>query len=48
MAKVAKGFVEHTSVPKKTSQATKKNKCKMSSMNKAKKRSLKFNRGQGK
>lgn len=47
MAKVAKGFVEHISVPKKTSQASKKNKCKMSSMNKAKKRNLKFYKGQG-
>ena len=48
MAKLAKGFVEHISAPKKTSQAGKKSKCKMSSMNKHKKRSLKFKVGQGK
>jgi hypothetical protein len=48
MAKLAKGFVEHVQVPKKTSQAGKKSKCKMSSMNKHKKRSLKFKVGQGK
>ena len=48
MAKLAKSFVAHQSVPKKTSQASKKGKCKMSSMNKHKKRSLKFYNGQGK
>jgi len=47
MAKLAKNFVAHLSIPKKTSQANKKNKCKMSSMNKSKKRSLKFYKGQG-
>ena len=41
MAKLAKSFVAHQSIPKKTSQASKKRKCKMSSMNKHKKRSLK-------
>ena len=48
MAKLAKSFVAHQSVPKKTSQAPRKRKCKMSSMNKHKKRSLKFYNGQGK
>jgi len=48
MAKMAKNFVAHQSIPKKTSQASKKRKCKMSSMNKHKKRSLKFYAGQGK
>jgi len=47
MAKMAKNFVAHQSIPKKTSQASKKRKCKMSSMNKHKKRSLKFYNGQG-
>ena len=47
MAKLAKNFIAHEPTPKKTSQAGKKNKCKMSSMNKSKKRSLKFNAGQG-
>ena len=48
MAKLAKNFIAHEPTPKKTSQAGKKNKCKMSSMNKSKKRSLKFKVGQGK
>jgi len=47
MAKIAKNFVAHQSIPKKTSQATKKRKCKMSSMNSHKKRNRKFNNGQG-
>jgi hypothetical protein len=48
MAKIAKNFVAHQRTPKKTSQSSKKRSCKMSSMNKSKKRNLKFNRGQGK
>ena len=48
MAKLAKSYVAHISIPKKTSQASKKRACKLSSMNKSKKRSLKFYRGQGK
>jgi len=48
MAKLAKSFVAHQRIAKKTSQASKKRKCKMSSMNKHKKRSLKFYNGQGK
>ena len=47
MAKLAKNHIAHEPTPKKTSQAGKKSKCKMSSMNKSKKRSLKFNVGQG-
>ena len=47
MAKLAKSYVRHIRTPKKTSQAQKKKKCKMSSMNKHKKRSHKFYRGQG-
>ena len=47
MAKLAKSYVAHIPMPNKTSQANKKNKCKMSSMNKSKKRSLKFYKGQG-
>ena len=47
MAKMAKNYVVHQSIPKKTSQASKKRKCKMSSMNKHKKRSKKFYNGQG-
>ena len=47
MAKMAKNYVAHQSIPKKTSQASKKRKCKMSSMNKHKKRSFKAYRGQG-
>ena len=42
MAKMAKNYVAHQSIPKKTSQASKKRKCKMSSMNKHKKRSYKI------
>ncbi len=38
----------HVSIPKKTSQSGTKARCKMSSMNKSKKRSHKFYRGQGK
>ena len=48
MAKLAKTYVRHVPTPKKTSQAQKRKKCKMSSMNKSKKRSLKFYKGQGK
>jgi hypothetical protein len=48
MAKLAKSYIAHISTPKKTSQAGKKSKCKLSSMNKSKKRSLKFKVGQGK
>ena len=47
-AKLSKTFVAHVSMPKKTSQSGKKRSCKMSSMNKSKKRSLKFYKGQGK
>ena len=47
MAKLAKNYVAHERTPKKTSQAGKGNKCKLSSMNKSKKRSLKFKVGQG-
>lgn len=46
--KLHKNFVAHESQPKKTSQAGTKSRCKMSSMNKNKKRSHKFYRGQGK
>lgn len=48
MAKLSKTFVAHERMPKKTSQSGKKRSCKMSSMNKSKKRSLKFYKGQGK
>ena len=47
MAKLAKSYIRHVRTPKKTSQAQKRSKCKMSSMNKHKKRSHKFNVGQG-
>ena len=47
MAKLAKSYVAHIPTPKKTSQAPRKRKCKLSSMNKSKKRSLKFYKGQG-
>ena len=47
MAKLAKSYVAHISIPKKTSQSSKKRSCKMSSMNKHKKRSKKFYNGQG-
>ena len=47
MAKLAKNFVAHERMPKKTSQGTSK-KVKKSSMNKSKKRSFKIYRGQGK
>jgi hypothetical protein len=47
MAKVNKNHVRHEKMPKKTSSAQKRSKCKMSSMNKHKKRSHKFNVGQG-
>jgi|TARA_B100000925_G_scaffold291903_1_gene282330 hypothetical protein len=46
--KLGKYFTPHESTPKKTSQSGKKKSCKMASMNKSKKRSLKFYRGQGK
>jgi len=45
--KLHKTFVAHESTPKKTSIANKKGRCKMSSMNKHKKRSHKFYKGQG-
>ena len=47
MAKLAKNYVAHQSIPKKDFSIVKKRKCKMSSMNKHKKRSLKFYNGQG-
>ena len=47
MAKLSKTYVAHVSIPKKTSQSSKKRRCKMSSMNKHKKRSKKFYNGQG-
>ena len=47
MGKLAKNYVAHISIPKKTSQSSKKRRCKMSSMNKHKKRSKKFYNGQG-
>jgi hypothetical protein len=47
MAKLAKTYVAHIPTPKKTSQSSRKRSCKSSSMNKHKKRSHKFNRGQG-
>ena len=47
MTKLAKNYVAHERTPKKTSQAGKRNKSKLSSMNKSKKRSLKFKVGQG-
>jgi len=43
-----KSYEGHISQPKKTSQSGKKASCKFSSMNKSKKRSHKFYRGQGK
>jgi len=46
MAKLAKSYVPHISIPKKTSQGDSK-KVKKSSMNKHKKRSFKVYRGQG-
>lgn len=45
--KLGKYFVPHVRTPKKTSQSSKKRSCKFSSMNKAKKRSHKFYKGQG-
>jgi hypothetical protein len=47
MARMHSGYTEHVSQPKKTSQAGRKRSCKLASMNKSKKRSLKFYRGQG-
>ena len=47
MAKLAKNFVKHERMPKKTSQGTSK-KVKRSSMNKSKKRSFKVYNKQGK
>ena len=47
MAKLAKNFVKHERMPKKTSQGTSK-KVKRSSMNKHKKRSFKIYNKQGK
>ena len=46
MAKIAKSFVGHERMPKKTSQGNRKG-VKLSSMNKHKKRSHKKYRGQG-
>ena len=48
MAKLAKSYVAHIPTPKKTSQAPRKRQCKLSSMNKSKKRNTKKYRGQGK
>jgi len=48
MAKLYGTTSIHVSTPKKTSQSSKKRSCKLASMNKSKKRSLKFYRGQGK
>jgi len=47
MAKLAKSYVKHVRTPKKTSQSSRRKSCKMSSMNKHKKRNHKFNVGQG-
>jgi len=47
MAKLAKNFVKHERMPKKTSQGTSK-RVKMSSMNKSRKRSFKVYNKQGK
>jgi len=47
MAKLAKNFVKHERIPKKTSQGNSK-KVKRSSMNKHKKRSFKIYNKQGK
>ena len=47
MAKLAKSFVKHERIPKKTSQGNRKRKIKFSSMNKSKKRTWKAYRGQG-
>ena len=47
MAKLAKNFVAHERMPKKTSQGTSK-KVKKSSMNKSRKRSFKVYNSQGK
>ena len=45
--KIHKTYVAHESTPKKSSTAGTKGRCKMSSMNKHKKRSHKFYKGQG-
>ena len=47
MAKLAKNFVAHERMPKKTSQGNRKN-VKRSSMNKSRKRSFKIYNKQGK
>jgi hypothetical protein len=47
MAKLAKSFVAHERMPKKTSQGNRKG-VKFSSMNKSRKRSFKFYNSQGK
>ncbi len=47
MAKIAKSFVAHERMPKKTSQGNRKG-VKFSSMNKSRKRSFKFYNSQGK
>ena len=47
MAKIAKSFVGHERMPKKTSQGNRKG-VKFSSMNKSRKRSFKYYNSQGK
>ena len=47
MAKFSKSFVQHKRMPKKTSQGKRKG-VKLSSMNKSRKRSLKYYNSQGK
>ena len=47
MAKIAKSFIAHERMPKKTSQGTSK-RVKKSSMNKSRKRSFKVYNAQGK
>jgi len=47
MAKLAKSFIAHERMPKKTSQGNRKG-VKFSSMNKSRKRSFKFYNSQGK
>ena len=47
MAKLANSYVSHERNPKKTSQGNRKG-CKMSSMNKSRKRSFKVYNSQGK
>ena len=47
MVKLAKSFVAHTSIPKRTSQSKRKGSVKFSSMNKHKKRVFKLYARQG-